>query len=164
MFMKIHSCWNLLSIAVGCAFTLLTFFSTSFACDCIGPSGKKAIRKDSVAFLGTVQSIRYVDTKPNRSEPRIIVTFSVSRVWSGDVTETFVLHTTENHWSCAGYYFVKDKEYLVVAYPNDKETEIRFGGVKNTFGTNPCGATLPSDLAKEHLAELGDGKKPKKQR
>lgn len=153
---------KLLVIAMSFSFTAPLFSSTVFACDCAGPSGKKAIRKDSVAFRGTVTNIEYLEVKTGSIEPRIAVTFSVSRFWSGDVKKTFVLYTTENSWSCAGYYFLKDKEYLVVAYPNDKETVNKFGGVQNTFGTNPCGATLPIDLAKEALAELGDGKKPKK--
>lgn len=150
-----------LTIALSIGFTLLIFSSNSFACDCIGPSGKEAITGDSVAFRGKVTNIEYLDAKDGTKEPRIAVTFSVSRVWHGSVNKEFVLHTTENSWSCAGYYFVKDKEYLVVAYPNDKETAKRFDGVKNTFGTNPCGATLPVDLAKKQLAELGKGKKPK---
>ena len=152
---------KLFSLALSLSFTALVFSSTASACDCAGPSGKKAIRKDSVAFRGTVTNIEYLDVKNSSIEPRIVVTFSVARVWSGDVSQTFVLLTTENSWTCAGYYFVKDKEYLVVAYPNDEETEKRFGDVKNTFGTNLCGATLPIDSAKQALADLGNGKKPK---
>lgn len=144
------------------SFAVLIISSTVFACDCIGPSGKNAIRKDSAAFRGTVTNIEYLDVKTGLNEPRIVVTFSVSRVWNGNVKKTFLLHTTENSFSCAGYHFLKDKEYLVVAYPNDESTAKRFNGAKNTFGTNPCGATLPIDLAKNALTELGKGKKSKK--
>jgi len=160
--MKFPNLTKLATIALGISFSILIFSSSAFACDCAGPSGKKAIRKDSVAFRGTVTNIEYLDAKTGKTEPRIVVTFSVSRVWYGNVKKTFFLHTTENSWSCAGYYFFKDKEYLVVAHPNDEETAKRFDGTKNTFGTNPCGATLPIDLAKEALAELGKGKKPKR--
>ena len=153
---------KLLIFALSFSFAVLIFSSTAFACDCAGPSGKNAIREGSVAFRGTVTKIEYLDIKTGSNEPRIVVTFSVSRVWNGKVRKTFLLHTTENSFSCAGYYFIKDKEYLVVAYPNDEETSKRFGGVKNTFGTNPCGATLPTDLATNALAELGKGKKPKR--
>ncbi len=153
---------KLLAFALSFGFTVLIFSSTAFACDCAGPSGKNAIREGSVAFRGTVTKIEYLDAKTSSNEPRIVVTFLVSRVWNGNVRKTFLLHTTANSFSCAGYYFLKDKEYLVVAYPNDEETAKRFDGAKNTFGTNPCGATLPIDLAKNALVELGKGKKPKK--
>jgi hypothetical protein len=159
--MKFLNLTKILNMALSLSLAALIFSSTVFACDCAGPSGKSAIRKDSAAFRGTVTKIEYLDARTGSTEPRIIVTFSVSRVWHGKVKKTFLLHTTENSVSCAGYYFLKDKEYLVVAYPNDEETGKRFDGAKNTFGTNPCGATLPIDLAKNALAELGKGRKPK---
>lgn len=159
--MKFLNLAKSLTVAASFCLTILIFSSTTFACDCNGPSGKNAIRKGSVAFRGTVINIEYLDTKPDVREPRIIVTFSVSRVWTGGVKKTFLLHTTENHFTCAGYYFLKDKEYLVVAHPNDEEVAKRFAGTENTFGTNPCGATLPIDLAKGALVVLGKGKKPK---
>ena len=157
---------KLVTIALSFSFTILIFSSPALACDCMQPTGKSAIRKDSVAFHGTVTSIEYLDariSKTESKEPRIVVTFSVSRVWHGNVKKTFVLYTTENHWSCTGYYFLKDQEYFVVGYPNDEETAKRFDGAKNTFGTNPCGATQPIvGLTKEALAELGEGEKSKR--
>jgi hypothetical protein len=156
---------NLAKITVtvlGFAFSLIFFSLPVFACDCVGPSGKQAITPSSAAFRGTVTGIEYLDVKNAAAEPRIIVTFTVSRVWSGGVKKSFILHTTENSWTCAGYYFIKGKEYLVVAYPNDEEVAKRFPGVKNSFGTHPCGATLPIESAKMQLIELGRGKKPKK--
>jgi len=159
--MNFSSIIKVLTIKLSVAFTLLILSSTNFACDCTGPSGKSAIRENSVAFRGTVTNIEYLDAKDGKREPRIKVTFVVSRVWYGDVKKTFVLHTTENRWSCAGYYFLKDKEYLVVGYRNEGEAAKKFEGAKITFGTNPCGATLPIDLAKEAIVELGRGKKPK---
>jgi hypothetical protein len=160
--MKFLNLTKLLTLVLSFSSAVLIFSSTAFACNCATPSGKRAIREGSAAFRGTVTKIEYLDAQTGTNEPRIVVTFSVSRVWSGNVKKTFLLHTTENHFSCEGYYFLKDKEYLVVAYPNDEETAKRFDGAKNTFGTNPCGATLPIDLAKNALAELGKGKKPKK--
>jgi hypothetical protein len=160
--MKFPTLIKLLTYALSCIFAVLLLSSITFACDCAGQSGKSAIRNGSVAFRGTVMKVEYLDVKTEANEPRIIVTFSVFRAWNDDVRKTFVLHTTENRFSCAGYYFLKDKEYLVVAYPNSEETAKRFDGAKNTFGTNPCGATLPVELAKSALAELGKDKKPKK--
>ena len=157
---KILRSLKLLFIVVNFALMMLILSSPVFACDCAGPTGKKAIRKNSVAFRGTVTNIEYLNEKTGKIEPRIKVTFSVSRFWSGNVGKTFVLHTTENSWSCAGYYFVTDKEYLVVAYPNGEVTEKKFDSAKNTFGTNPCGATLPIKLAERELEELGEGKEP----
>ena len=148
--------------ASGCMFMMLLFSISVFACDCVGPRGKQAIGRASAAFRGTVTNIEYLDAKIGSIEPRIVVTFAVSRVWSGAVKRNFVLHTTENSWTCAGYHFVKGKEYLVVADPHDAESAKRFPGVKNSYGTNPCGATLPIESAKAELVELGKGRKPKK--
>ena len=148
--------------ALGFAFCLMFFSLPVLGCDCVGPSGRQAITPSSAAFRGTVTDIEYLDVKPGTAEPRTRVTFKVARVWNGTVKKSFVLHTTENSWTCAGYHFIKGKEYLVVAYPNDEETAKRFPGVKNSFGTNPCGATLPIESAKMQLIELGSGKKPKK--
>ena len=70
---------RLFTFALSLSFTVLVFSSTAFACDCFGPSGKKAIRKDSVAFRGTVTNIEYLDVKNSSIEPRIVVTFSVRK-------------------------------------------------------------------------------------
>ena len=140
---------------------MLIFSASAFACDCGGPTGVKALGGADAAFRGVVTNIEFLEPKTDRNEPKIKVSFSVSRVWKGDVGKTFVLHTTQNSYSCAGYYFFKDKEYLVMAYANGEETAKRFNGEKNTFGTNPCGATLEISNARKELEELGKGKKPK---
>ena len=142
---------------------MLITSTSGFACDCFGSRGKEALGTADAAFRGTVTNIEFLEAKTAQNEPRIKVTFSVSRVWKGNVKKTFILHTTQNSWSCAGYYFFKDKEYLVMAYRNDEETAKRFNGEKNTFGTNPCGATIPIEIAKEDLIGIGKGKKPKNQ-
>jgi hypothetical protein len=160
--MKFPNSLKLLTLALSLSFVLSVAASTALACDCAGPTGKDAIREGSAAFRGTVTKIEYLDVKTGSNEPRIVVTFLVSRVWTDNVKKIFRLHTVENGFSCAGYYFLKDKEYLVVAYPNDKETAKRFGAAKNTFGTNPCGATMPIELAENALVKLGQGKKPKR--
>lgn len=140
---------------------MLIFSASAFACDCSGLRGVDALAGADTAFRGIVTNIEFLEPKTERNEPKVKVTFSVSSVWKGDVGRTFVLHTTQNSFSCAGYYFFKDKEYLVMAYANSEETAKRFDGEKNTFGTNPCGATLEVSNAQKELEELGKGKKPK---
>ena len=140
---------------------MLAFSSTALACDCVGPRGKMALAASHAAFRGTVTNIEYLDSKTGQSEPRILVTFLVSRVWRGTVKTNFVLHTVENSFSCAGFYFQKDKEYLVFAYSNDEATAKRFNDAKNTFGTWTCSGTTVIETAKNDLQEIGKGKKPK---
>ncbi len=152
---------KLFILALCFCFTMLIFSAPVFACDCAGATGKKALAYADIAFRGTVTNIEFLEPKTAQNEPKIKVTFSVFRVWKGEVETTFILHTTQNSYSCAGYYFFKDKEYLVLAYANDEKTSKEFNGEKNTFGTNPCGATLEIANAKKELEELGKGKKPK---
>lgn len=153
-----------LTFLFGFQCALLIFASPVLACDCDGPRGKLALVEADAAFRGTITNIEFLDSKTAVSEPRIIVTFSVSRVWKGDVKTTFLLHTKLNSWGCGGFYFEDGKEYLVFAYSTDgKATEELYGGAKNTFGTHTCSGTTLIEKAEEDLRELGNGKKPKHQ-
>lgn len=145
----------------GVFLTSIISASTTFACDCVGPGGKRAMTKVSVVFSGKVKKIEYLEKDSDKTEPKIKVTFVVSRVWQGDVRKSFVIHTTENKWSCSGYYFSIGSEYLVVAYPNDDKAFKEENNPKTTFGTNPCGATKRLEAAGNELLELGKGKRPK---
>lgn len=149
---------------VGIVLTVFIYGSAIYACDCVGPRGKEAIREGSPAFRGIVTDIKDLGPFPGRgenSEHRIIVTFAVSRVWNGDVGKTFQLHTIYNQSSCGGYYFKNGAEYLVVAYPNKDEESEKFYGIKKSFTTDPCGSTLEIKNAKDELVQLGEGRKPK---
>ena len=159
--MKYLKTVKLLIVTTSFCFLMLVSATPTLACDCAAASGAIALTYADISFQGVVTNIELLEPQTAYNEPRIKVTFSVSRVWKGNVEKTFVLHTTQNSYSCAGYIFSKDREYLVMGYANDEETTKKFNEKKKTFGTNPCGATLEISRAKEALKELGKGKKPK---
>ena len=140
---------------------LSIFTSQAIACSCYRPRAHDAVKGARVAFRGTVTKVDYLDEDTPQSEPRIVVTFSVSRVWKGTVGREFILHTLYNKYTCKGYYFKKDKEYLVFAYPNEEFMANRFLPTKNTWGTNYCNGTSDIESAKDYLSEIGKGRKPR---
>ncbi|HWN11070.1 MAG TPA: hypothetical protein VNO50_17660 [Pyrinomonadaceae bacterium] len=150
---------------------LSIYSSQTFACSCLSnPSGKEALKASRVAFRGTVTNIDYLDIDTPLSEPRIVVTISVSRVWKGFVRKTVVLHTVYNKTTCEGYYFKTGEDYLVFAYPNEEFLAPKFLPAKKTLGTNYCNGTTELDLAsggrraqflKAYLREIGKGRQPK---
>lgn len=151
---------RVLTLTLGLAGLVLIFSPQAHACDCTGPRGKAAVKASAVAFRGTVTKVEYLDPDTDRSEPRIIVTFSVSRVWKGAPRREIVLHTIYNKYSCAGFGFEKGKEYLVFAYFNEAETARKSGRAKKTLGTNICNGTNLIQHAEDDLREIGEGRKP----
>jgi hypothetical protein len=149
-----------LMIVLSLASLMFVFPLQAMACSCVGPRGKAAVKASLVAFRGTVTKIDYLDPDTAQSEPRIIVTFLVSRVWKGLVRREIVLHTIYNKYSCAGFYFQKGKEYLVFAYPTEDHMAKRFSPAKNTLGTNICTGTNLIESAQDDLREIGKGRKP----
>ena len=147
-----------LLLFVGC---LLLAARTVAACDCVGPHGKAALVNAKLAFSGKVIRIKYLDD-PNRAnlEPRIIVTFSVYRVWKGTPNRRIVLHTVYNRWTCNGYWFKQGGEYLVFAHPNTSQPTKLFPKATHTLGVRTCGGTFPLADAKRDVEELGAGKLP----
>ena len=150
-----------LIIALSMAGLIFSSPPHAIACSCVGPRGKAAVKASLVAFRGTVTAINYVDPDTAQTEPRIIVTFSVSRVWKGSPGRVIVLHTIFNKYSCAGFYFKKGKEYLVFAYRNKQHMAKRFPSAQNTLGTDICNGTNLTEHAGEDLREMGKGRKPK---
>jgi hypothetical protein len=78
-------------------------------------SVRRAKRNADIVFAGRVEEITTVDSKGIR-EPRIIIRFSVARVWKGPVTSSFEMHTNREFSSCAGFYreFLEPGRTLIV--------------------------------------------------
>jgi len=150
-----------LIIALSLAGLIFSSSQQTVACSCDGARGKAAVKASHLAFRGTVTNVDYLDTDTAQSEPRIIVTFSVSRVWKGSVGREIVLHTIYNKYSCTGFYFQKGKEYLVFAYRNEERMAKNFPLAKNTLGTNICNGTNLIESAKDDLRQIGKGREPK---
>ncbi|MGH9970194.1 MAG: hypothetical protein ACREBG_20695 [Pyrinomonadaceae bacterium] len=149
------------TILLSLATLILILSSPAAACSCLGRSGKAALKESQVAFRGTVAKVDYLDPDTDQSEPRIVVTFLVSRVWKGPVRKKIVLHTIYNKYSCEGFYFQKGREYLVFAYANTESMAKRFLHVKNSLGTDICYGTKLIDAAGDYLREIGKGRKPR---
>jgi hypothetical protein len=152
---------KVLTIVLSLTGLMFIFSSQAIACDCTGPRGKAAVKASVAAFRGIVSKVVYLDPDTAQSEPRIIVTFSVSRVWKGSVRNEVVLHTIYNKYSCAGFYFQKGKEYLVFAYSNGEDMAKKFPLAKKSLGTNICNGTNLIELAQDDLRDIGKGRNPK---
>ena len=111
-----------LAYALSLFVILFAWPARAIACSCDRPSAKDAVEASLLAFRGTVAKVEYLDPDTPQTEPRIIVTFSVSRVWKGPARREVVLHTIYNKYLCEGYYFKKGNEYLVFAYRNHERT------------------------------------------
>ncbi len=132
--------------------------ATELACSCVPRPFAVAFKSAAVVFAGKVTNIEFLDDpKTKNSEARIIVTLTVSRTWKGVESPEVVLHTTENSWTCHGYYFRKDEEYLVFAYENEDADAKRFSDYalpKQSFGVSLCGGTKLLVNAENDLAFL----------
>lgn len=69
---------------------------------------------NEIVFVGTVQKTKLARTNPLlwRSDAPVYVTFTVERVYKGNVGEEFTLSTAMDSASC-GYAFYEEKRYLV---------------------------------------------------
>lgn len=77
--------------------------SIALACTCSEVAVDEAKRGADVVFVGRVESVTPVDPLSDY-EPRVVVRFSVARVWKGPVTESFEMHTNLEFSSCAGFF------------------------------------------------------------
>jgi hypothetical protein len=132
------------------------------ACSCAGPRGDKALPTADAVFLGKVTAVQMLDPYSDTDgvEPRMLVSFEVSRYWKGSGAKQAQLQTFRNKWSCSGYHFATGREYLVVAHRNPPATAARFPPSDVSLGVDICGATRPAAAAEEDLRLLGEGQVP----
>lgn len=78
---------------------ILVAMSAGFgiACDCEAPSVSSAKRQADVVFRGTITQFR------DSGKGWRIAVFKVSRVWKGDVRETFEMPAIEEGAACFGF-------------------------------------------------------------
>ena len=135
------------------------------ACDCVSPPTDAALKNSDVVFSGRVASIKYLDDRQQKNpEPRTVVTFKVFRSWKGISTNSLVLHTVDNSWTCQGYYFREGKDYLVFGSRHNAGSAKRFAPYKlpeKSFGVSLCGGTKSLSEATKDLEILGEGSVPK---
>lgn len=132
------------------ALLLLLFLvaETASACTCREQSVAEAKESADVVFAGKVKAVRMIDSRASW-EPRAIIEFAVKRVWKGDVSERFFLHTNFEFASCSGIWSSAVKEgktFLIYAFRQDTETwkNSRSGGAANasSFTTQDSRTTV----------------------
>jgi hypothetical protein len=87
------------------------------------PSIEKRFEESTLAFFGKVVNIEYLETDTRRNEPRIKVSFDVKKQWKGNTEET-TLETVRNRYTCDGYAFRKNFDYLVLVKKHNKNFKI----------------------------------------
>ncbi len=84
------------------------------ACSCRFQTPQRALRQADVVLAGRVEEVIVIDKV--RFEPRIIVKFSVGRVWKGDIGAEFTMHTYFEASTCTGFFpeLAREGEELLV--------------------------------------------------
>jgi hypothetical protein len=116
-------------------------------------------RNSEVVFRGTITSLRDATTAPDLPagfgrDTRKIVVFRVSRVWKGNIGQTFEMPAVEEASACIGFspdVLKVGNDLLVYAS--------RFGGLE--YYTSICGQHKLAEGA-EDFKELGPGELPRK--
>jgi hypothetical protein len=111
-----------------------------------------AKRRADVVFAGRVEEVALVDS--DKWEPRAVFRFKVARVWKGEVTESFLMHTNLEASSCAGFFrsFAKPGTVLLVYGYEMPAAEWKRGGMAGaenagSFTVRPKdGTVLRQDL------------------
>ena len=135
------------------AFVLSVPFA--YACGCIEGSVRAKKDYSDVIFRGTIIELR--DSTIDHSSPlfedtKKIAVFRVSRVWKGDVGETFEMPAVKETSACTGFwpsYLKVGSDLLVYAKRQGSD-----------YYTAICGLHKPAKDAKD-LEELGPGEDPK---
>ncbi len=101
---------------------LISNSSIAQGCNKSKLSPPEAFKEADIVFRGNIENLQYLDNpERTKTEPRIIVTFSVSKVWKGTADEVLTIHTTYNKSTCNGYAFKAGKEYLVYSRYNRRK-------------------------------------------
>lgn len=120
-----------------------------FACSCIAPPPPQEARDQSAAvFAGTVKNINVPEGEIISSADPVGITFDVSDVWKGEVSETQIITTPRDSASC-GYAFEMGMDYLVYAYEGEDGLQ-----------THLCSRTTLLTADVEDLNALGDSTRP----
>ena len=131
-----------------------------YACDCTEPTVQAKRDHAELIFRGTIVELRD-SSGPDRISPGLArdtkktAVFKVTRVWKGQVGQTFEMPGIEETSGCIGFWpsFLKVGEDLLV-YAS------RFGGSDHL--TSICGGHKPAKDAEKDFKVLGPGKEPER--
>ena len=138
---------------------LVAFGAANARAECVGFPLDHYRKYADVVFRGVMTDIQRLD------ESRAVVTFTVSRVWKGNVGRRFVLH--QGHQLGPDRYSWPAEaagEYLVFATRLDESDRKAFDLTnRNAFAVPMCwGGTTPISHARapDFLRQLGPGRAP----
>lgn len=137
---------DILKALLVCVFITVSSLNAS-ACDCMPATFNHALSGSDAVFSGKAVKVRYLDDAKKVAEPRITVTFDVYQAWKGPAQKEITLNTVYNTWTCKGFSFQENGEYLVFAHKQKDET----------LDVARCTRTRPLSLAQEDLKILGPG-------
>lgn len=126
---------------------LLVSMGLCYGCDCIRLPVKNAKREADIVFLGTITSVRN-----SGNTPRAV--FKVTRVWKGNVTDSFEMPALQEVYSCLGFLPKVEVGAEILVYarmivPSDPD-----------YYPLTCQTTLASKAA-DQIRDLGSGRKPR---
>jgi len=134
-------------------FSILLSLSTGIcsACSCAISTTRVAKDEAGVVFRGTITALR----DAGKSDPKKIAIFRVSRVWKGEVGQTFEMPAVEETSMCVGFWpslLKVGNDLLVYAKQWPRSAE---------YYTTICTRTRLVKDAKEDFDDLGPGETPK---
>ena len=130
----------------------------AYGCDCRAPSVDVAVERAEVVFRGSIIEFRPASKQSEIAgmgkDTKTTAVFRVTRVWKGEVGQTFEMPAIEETSACWGFWpsFLKLGSELIV-YAG------RFQG--GEYVTSVCSRTQLVKDAKNDLKELGPGEEPK---
>jgi hypothetical protein len=134
--------------------------AAAYACSCIDITVDMAKSHAEVVFSGTITALRDSEKGSGFApefvrDSKKIVVFRVSRVWKGEVGQTFEMPALEETSACIGFWpsiLTVGNDLLVYAS--------RFSG-RGPYFTTICNRTALSKDSKD-FDQLGPGEEPKK--
>jgi len=130
-----------------------------YACSCREPSVEDKKNHSDVVFRGTITALRDAEKPAGISagwgrDTKKIAVFRVSRVWKGEVGQSFEMPAVQETSVCFGFWppFLKVGNDLLIYASHSIFSE-------SEYYTSICGFHKPASAAKD-LEELGPGQEP----
>jgi hypothetical protein len=146
-------------------FTVTLFAGIAYACDCIEPSVQSKKEAAEVIFRGTIIALRDAAAATDLPsgwvhDTKKVAVFRVSRVWKGDVGETFEMPAVEETAACTGFW----RPYLKVG----ADLLVYARRIGSEYYTGICGSHKLATDARNKSAKdykvLGSGAVPQKKK
>jgi hypothetical protein len=119
----------------------------AYACSCAVGNTAEKLERSSAVFEGKViDKGGTIKVEHNRLRK---YTFEVERAWKGVNKKRITIYSYDGDSASCGFEFNKNETYLVYSYLGDDEL----------LQTNLCSGNLPISLAKDEIAQLGEGTK-----